>query len=141
MILSLLCGKAWDRSNKACREVPEAVGGLTLAETTPGPHCCWEQRVAGSSYIRHSSLFRRQHQLSPQMPPAHGPAPARRVVLTAVGDPASTEMNMGVHSRRPSERDTLIRAYCAAGVSQAELAQEFGITYQRVHQIVHGRRR
>jgi transcriptional regulator with XRE-family HTH domain len=38
-------------------------------------------------------------------------------------------------------RDALIRARYAAGVSQAELAREFGITYQRVHQIVRGRGR
>jgi DNA-binding XRE family transcriptional regulator len=56
-------------------------------------------------------------------------------------------MNMGGHARRRAptsaagERDTLIRARCAAGVSQAELAREFGITYQRVHQIVRGRGR
>jgi hypothetical protein len=35
------------------------------------------------------------------------------------------------------ERDTLIRARYASGVSQAELARQFGISYQRVHQIVH----
>ena len=39
------------------------------------------------------------------------------------------------------KRDALIRTRYAAGVSQAELAREFGITYQRVHQIVHGRGR
>ena len=37
------------------------------------------------------------------------------------------------------QRDTLIRARHAAGVSQAELARQFGISYQRVHQIIHGR--
>ncbi len=37
------------------------------------------------------------------------------------------------------ERDTLIRTRYTAGVSQAELARQFGISYQRVHQIVHGR--
>jgi DNA-directed RNA polymerase sigma subunit (sigma70/sigma32) len=35
----------------------------------------------------------------------------------------------------------IIRARYAAGVSQAELARQFGITYQRVHQIVHGKRK
>jgi hypothetical protein len=39
------------------------------------------------------------------------------------------------------ERNFTIRARYAAGVSQAELARQFGISYQRVHQIVHGRRR
>jgi Mor family transcriptional regulator len=39
------------------------------------------------------------------------------------------------------ERDAIIRARCAAGVSSAELARQFGISYQRVHQIVHGRRK
>jgi len=34
------------------------------------------------------------------------------------------------------ERDTLIRARYAAGASQAELARQFGLSYQRVHQIV-----
>jgi hypothetical protein len=38
------------------------------------------------------------------------------------------------------ERNTIIRARHAAGVSQAELARQFGISYQRVHQIVHGQR-
>jgi ribosome-binding protein aMBF1 (putative translation factor) len=39
------------------------------------------------------------------------------------------------------ERNIIIRARYAAGVSQAELARQFGISYQRVHQIVHGKRR
>lgn len=39
------------------------------------------------------------------------------------------------------ERNIIIRARHAAGVSQADLAREFGISYQRVHQIVHGRRK
>jgi hypothetical protein len=39
------------------------------------------------------------------------------------------------------ERNVIIRARHAAGVSQAELARQFGISYQRVHQIVHGRRK
>jgi Mor family transcriptional regulator len=38
------------------------------------------------------------------------------------------------------ERNIIIRARHAAGVSQAELARQFGISYQRVHQIVHGQR-
>ncbi|WP_119071632.1 helix-turn-helix domain-containing protein [Aggregatilinea lenta] len=33
------------------------------------------------------------------------------------------------------------RARYAAGVSQAELARQFGISYQRVHQIVQRKRR
>ncbi|GAB4574673.1 MAG: hypothetical protein Kow0077_22390 [Anaerolineae bacterium] len=43
-----------------------------------------------------------------------------------------------VHTIR--ERDRLIRARHAAGESQASLARTFGISYQRVHQIVHGQR-
>jgi ribosome-binding protein aMBF1 (putative translation factor) len=39
------------------------------------------------------------------------------------------------------ERNIIIRARYAAGVSQAELARQFGISYQRIHQIVHGRRK
>jgi ribosome-binding protein aMBF1 (putative translation factor) len=39
------------------------------------------------------------------------------------------------------ERNIIIRARHAAGVSQAELARQFGISYQRVHQIVHARRK
>jgi hypothetical protein len=39
------------------------------------------------------------------------------------------------------ERDTLIRTRYAASPSQAELARQFGISYQRVHQIVHGRQK
>jgi ribosome-binding protein aMBF1 (putative translation factor) len=39
------------------------------------------------------------------------------------------------------ERNIIIRARYAAGVSQAELARQFGISYQRVHQIVHGKRK
>jgi ribosome-binding protein aMBF1 (putative translation factor) len=38
-----------------------------------------------------------------------------------------------------ARRDTIIRARHAAGVSQAELARQFGISYQRIHQIVHER--
>jgi hypothetical protein len=37
------------------------------------------------------------------------------------------------------ERDAIIRERYAAGVSQAELARQFGISYQRIHQIVHGK--
>jgi len=37
------------------------------------------------------------------------------------------------------ERNIIIRARYTAGVSQAELARQFGISYQRVHQIVHGK--
>jgi DNA-binding CsgD family transcriptional regulator len=39
------------------------------------------------------------------------------------------------------ERNIIIRARYAAGVSQAELARQFGISYQRVHQIVYGKRK
>jgi len=39
------------------------------------------------------------------------------------------------------ERNIIIRARYAAGDSQAELARLFGISYQRVYQIVHGKRR
>jgi len=40
-----------------------------------------------------------------------------------------------------SVHDSIIaRARHAAGVSQAELARQFGVSYQRGHQIVHGRR-
>jgi hypothetical protein len=39
------------------------------------------------------------------------------------------------------ERDTLIRTRYATGVSQADLARQFGISYQRVHQIVRGQTR
>jgi hypothetical protein len=39
------------------------------------------------------------------------------------------------------ERDTLIRARHATGVSQADLARQFGISYQRVHQNVRGETR
>lgn len=39
------------------------------------------------------------------------------------------------------ERNFTIRARYAAGVSQADLARQFSISYQRVHQIVNGRRR
>ncbi|MBN2266770.1 MAG: hypothetical protein JW725_00320 [Candidatus Babeliaceae bacterium] len=37
------------------------------------------------------------------------------------------------------ERNIIIRARYAAGVSQAELARQFGISYQRIHQIVYGK--
>ena len=36
------------------------------------------------------------------------------------------------------ERNGLIRAQYAAGVSQAELARQFAISYQRVYQILRG---
>jgi ribosome-binding protein aMBF1 (putative translation factor) len=39
------------------------------------------------------------------------------------------------------ERNIIIRARHAAGVSQAELARQFGISYQRVHQIVNFKRK
>ena len=39
------------------------------------------------------------------------------------------------------ERNIIIRARHVAGASQAELARQFGISYQRVHQIVHGKRK
>jgi len=39
------------------------------------------------------------------------------------------------------ERNIIIRTRHAAGISQAELARQFGISPQRVHQIVHGRRK
>ena len=35
------------------------------------------------------------------------------------------------------ERDNIIRVRYEAGETQADLAREFGISYQRVHQIVH----
>jgi len=37
------------------------------------------------------------------------------------------------------KRNIIICARHAAGVSQVELARLFGISYQRVHQIVHGK--
>ncbi len=43
-------------------------------------------------------------------------------------------------TRFTRHRDPIIRTRAAAGISQADLARQFGITYQRVHQIVHGRR-
>jgi hypothetical protein len=39
------------------------------------------------------------------------------------------------------ERNRIIRARHAAGVSQADLARQFGISYQRIHQIIHKRRK
>jgi ribosome-binding protein aMBF1 (putative translation factor) len=39
------------------------------------------------------------------------------------------------------ERNIIIRARHAAGTSQADLARQFGISYQRVHRIVHGQRK
>ncbi|MFC1961359.1 sigma factor-like helix-turn-helix DNA-binding protein [Chloroflexota bacterium] len=39
------------------------------------------------------------------------------------------------------ERNIMIRARYAAGESQADLARDFGISYQRVHQIVTGKRK
>src|SRR5690606_4662177 len=39
------------------------------------------------------------------------------------------------------DRDALIRNRHAAGASQAELARQFGISYQRVHQILRRRRK
>ena len=41
----------------------------------------------------------------------------------------------------PRERNIIIRARYAAGGSQADLSREFGISYQRIHQIVHQRRK
>lgn len=43
------------------------------------------------------------------------------------------------HSPPPTleERNALICAQHAAGISQAELARQFGLSYQRIHQIVH----
>ena len=39
------------------------------------------------------------------------------------------------------QSDALLCVPYSAGVSQAGLARQFGISYQRVYQIVHGRRR
>jgi DNA-binding transcriptional regulator LsrR (DeoR family) len=50
--------------------------------------------------------------------------------------PAQPDKSLGIQ-----ERDTLIRTRYAAGVSQADIARQFGISYQRVHQIVHGETR
>jgi hypothetical protein len=44
------------------------------------------------------------------------------------------------NSLSTKERDAIIRERYAAGVSQAELARLFGISYQRVHQIVRARK-
>jgi DNA-directed RNA polymerase sigma subunit (sigma70/sigma32) len=41
----------------------------------------------------------------------------------------------------PRERNIIIRARYAAGETQAELARQFGISYQRIHQIVYGKRK
>jgi ribosome-binding protein aMBF1 (putative translation factor) len=41
----------------------------------------------------------------------------------------------------PRERDIIMRARCAAGKSQADLAREFGIPYQRIHQAAYGKRK
>ena len=35
------------------------------------------------------------------------------------------------------ERDNIIRARWLAGTSQAQLGRDFGISYQRIHQIIH----
>jgi len=37
------------------------------------------------------------------------------------------------------QRDNVIRARHAEGEAQADLAREFGISYQRVYQIIRGR--
>jgi len=37
------------------------------------------------------------------------------------------------------ERDHIIRARWWAGISQAQLGRDFGISYQRIYQIVHGK--
>ena len=39
------------------------------------------------------------------------------------------------------ERNIIIRARYAAGETQAQLARDFGLSPQRVHQIVHNRRK
>jgi Mor family transcriptional regulator len=39
------------------------------------------------------------------------------------------------------ERNKIIKARYNAGASQADLAREFGISYQRIYQIVHGKSR
>lgn len=45
------------------------------------------------------------------------------------------DLSLSVHN------SIITRARYAASISQAELARLFGISYRRVHQIVHGRRR
>ena len=37
------------------------------------------------------------------------------------------------------ERDQIIRARWRAGTTQAQLGRDFGISYQRIYQIVHGK--
>ena len=50
--------------------------------------------------------------------------------------PSPPDLNLTIR-----ERNIIIRARYAAGVSQARLARQFGISYQRVHQIVHRKRK
>ena len=45
------------------------------------------------------------------------------------------------HHSLLEERNRIIRARHEAGESQADLAREFGLSYQRVHQIIHSKRK
>ncbi|WP_119072054.1 sigma factor-like helix-turn-helix DNA-binding protein [Aggregatilinea lenta] len=54
------------------------------------------------------------------------------------------QLNSGPSKCKPAlttrERNSIIRARYTAGDSQAELARQFGISYQRVHQIINSNR-
>lgn len=78
------------------------------------------------------------------------------VAVGAVNSPALTSVNFAVSyilaklnslplppdpALTTQERNIIIRARYAAGILQAELARQFGISYHRVHQIVHERRK
>ena len=53
-------------------------------------------------------------------------------------DALYAEPELPKNSLRIAERDAIIRERYAAGASQAQLARKFGISYQRVHQILSG---
>jgi hypothetical protein len=59
------------------------------------------------------------------------------MVLLRIGQIFPTQP---VTDHPPTKCNEEIRMRYASGVSQAELARQFGISYQRVHQIVNRRR-
>ena len=62
------------------------------------------------------------------------------MVLAYIGQP-SPSMPVTDHTPARCKRNAEIRAQYAHGESLSRLAEAFGISPQRVHQIVHGRRK
>lgn len=79
--------------------------------------------------------FRPQSQLLPDLVDSSPRPPKPKLRFLAVKELAA----QGYTQRAIARYLNISRARHAASVSQAELARQFGISYQRVHQIIHGK--